>query len=276
MPRGWRRRRPRSTWPRSSSGWTPAPTTTTSSRTSTRSASATSSSPRSRPGWPPIRSSRPARHPPRSPCREYKLEAAERGQGARCPRPRCSPPQVRRNIQRSTNYVLGVVLFAVSLFFAGMSTKLEGRGSRTALLVIGIAGVPRHGGVDRHVPDQPRDPLVAERPTSARSAGRRRGGCVPPLSIGFSTMATASLPYSSGRPMRFGNAASLVSTSANSSGMPCGEAGAEQARRDGDARGCRGCRGRGPSSASCRRCRPWPRCRRPGRSGPRTRRSTRC
>ena len=43
---------------------------------------------------------------------------------------------------------------------------------------------------------------------------------MPPLSIGFSTMATASLPYSSGRPMRFGNAASLVSTSANSSGMP--------------------------------------------------------
>jgi hypothetical protein len=34
---------------------------------------------------------------------------------------------VRRNIQRSTNYVLGVVLFAVALFFAGMSTKLPSR-----------------------------------------------------------------------------------------------------------------------------------------------------
>jgi Acyl-CoA dehydrogenase, C-terminal domain len=32
-----------------------------------------------------------------------------------------------------------------------------------------------------------------------------------PLSIGFSTIATASLAYSSGRPMRLGNAASLVS-----------------------------------------------------------------
>ena len=31
---------------------------------------------------------------------------------------------VRRNIQRQSNYVLGVVLFAVSLFFAGMSTKV--------------------------------------------------------------------------------------------------------------------------------------------------------
>jgi hypothetical protein len=45
--------------------------------------------------------------------------------------------QVRRNIQRSTNYVLGVVLFAVALFFAGMSTKLTGPGPRKALLLIG-------------------------------------------------------------------------------------------------------------------------------------------
>lgn len=45
--------------------------------------------------------------------------------------------QVRRNIQRSTNYVLGVVLFAVALFFAGMSTKLTSPGTRNALLVVG-------------------------------------------------------------------------------------------------------------------------------------------
>jgi hypothetical protein len=45
--------------------------------------------------------------------------------------------QVRRNIQRSTNYVLGVVLFAVALFFAGMSTKLVGSGPRKALLLVG-------------------------------------------------------------------------------------------------------------------------------------------
>ena len=72
-------------------------------------------------------------------------------------------------------------------------------------------------------------------PTS-RSVGRRLTAAPPlyfgakrwpasrrmqqPLSIGFSTMATASLAYSSGRPMRLGNAASLVSTSANSSGIP--------------------------------------------------------
>jgi hypothetical protein len=46
--------------------------------------------------------------------------------------------EVRRNIQRSTNYVLGVVLFAVALFFAGMSTKLRSAGPRMALLVVGV------------------------------------------------------------------------------------------------------------------------------------------
>jgi hypothetical protein len=45
--------------------------------------------------------------------------------------------QVHRNIQRSTDYVLGVVLFAVALFFAGMSTKLTAPGTRKAMLVIG-------------------------------------------------------------------------------------------------------------------------------------------
>jgi hypothetical protein len=44
---------------------------------------------------------------------------------------------VRRDIQRSSNYVLGVVLFAVALFFAGMSTKLTARGLREAMLVVG-------------------------------------------------------------------------------------------------------------------------------------------
>jgi len=44
---------------------------------------------------------------------------------------------VRRNIQRSANYVLAVVLFAVALFFAGMSAKLRGAGTRKALLAVG-------------------------------------------------------------------------------------------------------------------------------------------
>jgi len=45
--------------------------------------------------------------------------------------------QVRRNIQRASNYVLGVVLFAVALFFAGMSTKLGARSLRVGMLAVG-------------------------------------------------------------------------------------------------------------------------------------------
>jgi hypothetical protein len=45
--------------------------------------------------------------------------------------------QVRRDIQRASNYVLGVVLFAVALFFAGMSTKLTVPRLRAAMLAIG-------------------------------------------------------------------------------------------------------------------------------------------
>jgi hypothetical protein len=45
--------------------------------------------------------------------------------------------QVRRDIQRASNYVLGVALFAVSLFFAGMSTKLTAPASRKAMVAIG-------------------------------------------------------------------------------------------------------------------------------------------
>jgi hypothetical protein len=48
-----------------------------------------------------------------------------------------SAAHVVRSIQRGSNYVLGVVLFAVSLFFAGMSTRVTAPGSRKALLGIG-------------------------------------------------------------------------------------------------------------------------------------------
>jgi hypothetical protein len=43
----------------------------------------------------------------------------------------------RANTQRAANYVLGVVLFAVALFFGGMSTKLRGDGPRIAMLAVG-------------------------------------------------------------------------------------------------------------------------------------------
>jgi hypothetical protein len=45
----------------------------------------------------------------------------------------------RADVQRATNYVLGVVLFAASLFFAGMSTKLGTPRLRGVLLALGGA-----------------------------------------------------------------------------------------------------------------------------------------
>ena len=60
----------------------------------------------------------------------------------------------RVNVQRATNYVLGVVLFAAALFFAGISTKLETPGLRRALLAFGVVPASRHPGLDRHLSDQ--------------------------------------------------------------------------------------------------------------------------
>ena len=40
-------------------------------------------------------------------------------------------------IQRASNYVLGVVLFASALFFAGISTKLTTPRLRVAMLALG-------------------------------------------------------------------------------------------------------------------------------------------
>ena len=45
--------------------------------------------------------------------------------------------KAREYVQRASNYVLGVVLFAVALFFAGMSTKLTSVGARKAMVVTG-------------------------------------------------------------------------------------------------------------------------------------------
>jgi hypothetical protein len=46
--------------------------------------------------------------------------------------------EARTNVQRATNYVLGVVLFAAALFFAGMSARLRTRRLRLVLLSFGI------------------------------------------------------------------------------------------------------------------------------------------
>lgn len=67
---------------------------------------------------------------------EYRLEAAAETERLDAESERMSAI-ARRNVQRSANYVLGVVLFAVSLFFAGMSNKVTGSGPRQVMLAVG-------------------------------------------------------------------------------------------------------------------------------------------
>lgn len=68
---------------------------------------------------------------------EYRLEAREEANRLDAAAA-LSAASVQRNIQRSSNYVLAVVLFAAALFFAGMSTKLPTPGLRRALLALGL------------------------------------------------------------------------------------------------------------------------------------------
>ena len=67
---------------------------------------------------------------------QYKLAAAAEAKRLDA-EAELSSAEVRRNIQRGSNYVLGVVLFSVSLFFAGMSTKLTDTRLRTITLTLG-------------------------------------------------------------------------------------------------------------------------------------------
>ena len=69
---------------------------------------------------------------------EYKLAASADAERLDA-QAEASAAQVQLNIQRSSNYVLGVVLFAVALFFAGMSTKLGVPRLRAITLALGCA-----------------------------------------------------------------------------------------------------------------------------------------
>jgi hypothetical protein len=67
---------------------------------------------------------------------QYRLTATEEAERLDA-EAAVSAEHVSRSIQRGSNYVLGVVLFAVSLFFAGISTRVANPGSRKALLGLG-------------------------------------------------------------------------------------------------------------------------------------------
>jgi hypothetical protein len=69
---------------------------------------------------------------------QYRLAAADAAKRLDA-ESELSAATVRRNIQRGSNYVLAVVLFAVALFFAGMGSKL--RVARLRMLMVSVAGL---------------------------------------------------------------------------------------------------------------------------------------
>jgi hypothetical protein len=67
---------------------------------------------------------------------EYRLAANEEAEELEATADEYAT-EARRNIQRSSNYVLAVVLFASALFFAGISTKLSAQRLRMVVLGLG-------------------------------------------------------------------------------------------------------------------------------------------
>ena len=87
---------------------------------------------------------------------EYQVEAREEADRLEAEAEGWSAT-ARRNIQRATNYVLCVVLFAAVLFFAGMSTKLQSPRLRLVPAGLRRRDLRWHRRLARHVPDQPHD-----------------------------------------------------------------------------------------------------------------------
>jgi hypothetical protein len=84
---------------------------------------------------------RPLRNPdaPLTPFAMPEYQVAARAEAATLEaQAEASAAEARTNVQRATNYVLGVVLFASALFFAGMSSKLGTRRLQVILLGLGI------------------------------------------------------------------------------------------------------------------------------------------
>ena len=67
---------------------------------------------------------------------EYQLESRDEAAQLDA-EAEASAAEVREDIQRSSNYVLTVVLYAIVLFFAGMSTRVSTPRLRWVLTVAG-------------------------------------------------------------------------------------------------------------------------------------------
>ena len=69
---------------------------------------------------------------------QYKLDATTQAESLEAQAAAASE-SVGQYIQRADNYSLTVVLFAASLFFAGISTRLSSRNARVVVLGLGYA-----------------------------------------------------------------------------------------------------------------------------------------
>jgi ferric-dicitrate binding protein FerR (iron transport regulator) len=69
---------------------------------------------------------------------EYRLASKQQAERLDA-RAEASAAEVRRYIQRASNYVLTVVLYAIALFFAGMSTRVSELRLRWVLTLAGCA-----------------------------------------------------------------------------------------------------------------------------------------
>ena len=105
---------------------------------------------------PPTRSPTPRHRPRPFAMEEYQLEP--RDQAAELDaQAEASAAEVRLDIQRSSNYVLTVVLYAIVLFFAGMSTRVSTPTAALGTHHRRLPRVHRSHRLDRHLPSQPRD-----------------------------------------------------------------------------------------------------------------------
>ena len=93
-----------------------------------------------RPAFDAWMATRPLDEPdaPPTPFAMAEYQVASRNEAARLDAAaEASAAEVRQDIQRASNYVLTVVLYAVVLFFAGMSTRIGSRRLRWVLTLTG-------------------------------------------------------------------------------------------------------------------------------------------
>ena len=124
--RGWRRPRPRSTSPRSS----PGPTRTSAATQDLAEFYVERFRDEFRPAFDAWLATDPLTNTDAPPTpfamQEYQIASRDEAEQLDA-EAEASAAGVRRDIQRSSNYVLTVVLYAVVLFFAGMSTRMQPR-----------------------------------------------------------------------------------------------------------------------------------------------------